>query len=448
MTRLVELAERAMEAARGAGATDTVAEVIKAHTQQVRFSNSQIDSINSWTEEHLALFVAVGKRLVSSDIRDLASADKSAVELVGIAKRTPPSKSYGGIASGKFKYRTARPDKKIAQLRTPSRFALDAIDAAEKAGANNVGGTFFVRHEAVGLASSGGALASDERASVELSVRAFAQPEASGHAVCCSPRLSRMDAEGTGYRAGELAVKAKNPVAGSSGKADLIVSPLCLGSFVQSASDMMSALRVEISTSMFAKKIGKKVASDEVTLIDDPTVESTSARLFDHEGVPTRRNVMIKGGVLRTYFHNTSTAKRFKTRTTANAGPLIPTAFTFAAQPIPFHPAVVPGDWTMEEIVADTAHGLVLNNTWYTRYQNYATGEFSSIPRDAILAVEGGEVVSAVKNVRVSDNMLNFWKGIDAISKDSEEVYWWDEAAPPSHLSTVRARAMNITRSS
>jgi len=80
-----------------------------------------------------------------------------------------------------------------------------------------------------------------------------------------------MDAGKTGERAGELAVRAKNPVLGDQGKSDLIMEPLCLGSFVQSTSDMLSALRVEISTSMFAKKIGKKVASNTVTFIDDPT---------------------------------------------------------------------------------------------------------------------------------------------------------------------------------
>ena len=448
MKRLAELAERVMEESRKAGATDAIAEAIESYTQQVRFSNNQIDAVNSWTENHLALFVAVGKRVVSSDVRDLNSADSLAKGLVEMAKRTPPSKSYGGVASGKFKYRTARPDKRLVQLKNPAKFALDSINAAVRAGANNVGGTFFIRHEKVGLASSGGALGSDESASCDLSVRAFSQPEASGHAVCCASRLSGMDARRTGERAGELAVKAKNPVHGNQGKTDLILEPLCLGSFVQSTSDMMSALRVEISTSMFVKKIGKRVASDEVTFVDDPTVDSTTTRLFDHEGVPTRRNVMIKDGTLRTYFHNTSTAKRFKTKTTANAGPLIPTSFTFAAQPIPLHPIIVPGDWTLEEMIADTARGLYLNNTWYTRYQNYATGEFSSIPRDAILAVENGEVVGAVKNIRVSDNMLNFWKSVDALSKESEEIYWWDEAAPPSDLPIVRAKAMNITRSS
>jgi PmbA protein len=256
-----------------------------------------------------------------------------------------------------------------------------------------------------------------------------------------------MDARGTGSRAGELASKAKDPITGKEGKFDIVLEPLCLGSLVQSTSHMMSALRVEISTSMYAKKVGKKVASEEVTFVDDPTINSTSRRAFDHEGVPTRRNVLVKGGILKTYLHNTSTAKRFKTKTTASAGPLIPTAFSFAAQPIPMHPVLQTGDWTADEVIADTKNGLYLNNTWYTRYQNYATGEFSTIPRDAILLIRDGEIAGAVKNIRISDNMMNFWKSVDALSNTAEEVYWWDEAAPPSHLPVIRAKALNITRS-
>jgi PmbA protein len=98
-------------------------------------------------------------------------------------------------------------------------------------------------------------------------------------------------------------------------------------------------------------------------------------------------------------------------------------------------------------MISDTKSGLYMNNAWYTRYQNYATGEFSTIPRDAILKIENGEIVGAVKNVRVSDNMLSLWKSIDALSRSTEEVFWWDEASPPSTLPTVRVRGMNITRS-
>lgn len=447
MTELRDIAERVMEASKLAGASDAVAEAIETTVKQVRFSNSQIDAVNSWTERHLALFVSVGKKLMSTDLRDLGKAEAGAKELVGLAKKAPPSKSYGGVAAGRFKYKRVRADKRIVDLREPSRYARDAIDAAERAGASNVGGTFYAYHERIGISSSGGALGDDESTSVNLSVRAFSQPEASGHAVCCTPRLSGMDASGTGRRAGELSVKAKDPISGREGKFDLVLEPLCLGSFIQSTSSMMSALRVEISTSMYAKKIGKAVASKEIRFYDDPTIPSTSRRSFDHEGVPTRKNLLIKDGILKTYLHNTSTAKRFKTKTTASAGPLIPTPFTFAAQPIPMHPVVEPGDWSADEIVAETKNGLYLNNTWYTRFQNYSTGEFSTIPRDAILMIRDGEIVGAAKNIRISDNMLDFWKRVDALSKSSEEVYWWDEAAPPSTLPIVRARDMNITRS-
>jgi len=226
------------------------------------------------------------------------------------------------------------------------------------------------------------------------------------------------------------------------------VEPLYTGSQMHFTQNMLSAMLVEIGQSMYVKRVGKPVASKVVTLVDDPEMDSISRRAFDHEGVPTRRNVLIKNGVLKTYMHNTSTAKRAKTKTTANAGPLIPTLFTITAQPLAFHPVIEKGDWSREEIISDTKNGLYLNNTWYTRFQSYATGDFSTIPRDAILRIQDGEIVGAVKNIRISDNMMNFWKSVDALSKSSEEVFWWDEASPPSTLPMLRAKSMNITRSS
>ena len=283
---------------------------------------------------------------------------------------------------------------------------------------------------------------------MDLSVRAFSQPEASGHTVCCASKLGDMKARETGERAGHLSVKAKNPILGEEGRFDLVVEPLFMGSLMHYTQNMLSAMWVEIGKSMYAKRLGKPAASKAITLVDDPITDSISRRAFDHEGVPTKRNVLIKSGVLKTFMHNTSTAKRFKTKSTSNAGPLVPTLFTLMAQPIAFHPVVEKGDWSREEIISDTKDGLYLNNTWYTRFQSYAAGDFSTIPRDAILRIKDGEIVGAVKNIRISDNLLNFWKSIDALSKSTEEVYWWDEASPPSTLPMLRARSMNVTRSS
>jgi PmbA protein len=447
MTSLRETASCLVQNARDEGAKDAVVEIFDGSTQLVRFSNSEVDSTLSWTERHAHVFVAVGRRTLVADIRDLGTAGAQVKGLVRNAKRSPENKEYGGIASGRFKYKPGRADPAVVKLRDPARHVHEAIRSAKAEGANNVGGTLYARHTLSGIASSCGALASDESASLELSVRAFSQPEASGHSVSVTPRLAGLKAKETGARAGELAKMARNPVQGEQGKSDIVIEPLFLGSIVHFTSRMMSAMLVDIGMSMYSKKIGKRVASPEVTFVDDPLMQSTSRRAFDHEGAPTRRNVVIKRGVLKTFLHNTSTARRFRTKTTASTGPLVPTLFTIPSQPVAFHPVVEPGDWGTEEMISDTKRGLYLNNTWYTRFQNYATGEFSTIPRDAILRIEDGEVVGAVKNIRISDNMLSFWKSVDALTRTSQEVFWWDEASPPSTLPTLRARQMNITRS-
>jgi PmbA protein len=278
-------------------------------------------------------------------------------------------------------------------------------------------------------------------------VRAFTQPEASGQAVSVTPILSKMRAADVGERAADLAVKAKDPVQGEEGKMDIVMEPMMMGSMLVHSVGMVSALAVELGMSMYAKKIGKGVASEEVTVVDDPSISSMTRRTFDHEGMPTRRNVIIKDGVLKRYIHNTSTAKRFKTRSTANAGPLVATQFTTPNEPVLFHPTLSPGDWKVDEIIENTRHGLYINNTWYTRFQNYSTGDFSTIPRDAILLIRNGEIAGSVKNIRVSDNMLRLWKSVDAVSSKPEEIYWWDEAGPAT-LPAARAKRIRMTRSS
>jgi len=448
MSDLRDLAEELVEEALSVGADDAIAEVMDYRTHQVRFSASRIDASNWWAEKHGVLFVAVGKKALTTDIGDLSRARDTVRDTVSSAKRAPRNEEYFGIASGRFRYARPRPDKRVIGLRSPVRYVHRAISAAASEGATEVGGTLFARHRRMGIASSGGAKADDESTSVELSVRAFCQPEASGHALSCSPRLSGLDAKGTGSRAGILADKAKNPAQGDVGKYDVIMEPMFMGGLMHSINSMLSAFYVGIGHSVFAKRIGKKVASRDFTLMDDPLMDSISRRVFDHEGRPTRKSTLIKEGILKTYMHNTSTAKRFRTKPTANTGPLVPQSFVSPAEPTMFHPVIKTGNWSADEMIEETRHGLYMNNTWYTRFQNYAVGDFSTIPRDAILVIRDGEIVGSAKNIRVSDNMLNLLKNVDALSKKPEEIYWWDEAAPPCLLPVVRSSGLTITRSS
>jgi PmbA protein len=201
---------------------------------------------------------------------------------------------------------------------------------------------------------------------------------------------------------------------------------------------MVSAFSILIQQSVFVNRLGQKVAPENVTLKDNPSAYSMANRIFDDEGVPTRENVFIDHGVLKTYLHNTSTAKIFKTETTANAGLVAPNAWSIEMDS---------GDMRREELFKHVKRGLYLTNTWYTRFQNYAKGDFSTIPRDGIFLIEKGEIKQSLKDLRISDNALSLLGNIAGISKERQHVHWWGEADPPSLSPYVLIKDVHITKS-
>jgi len=100
----------------------------------------------------------------------------------------------------------------------------------------------------------------------------------------------------------------------------------------------------------------------------------------------------------------------------------------------------------VRELLKEIKTGLYVTNTWYTRFTDYVEGEFSTIPRDAIHLIKNGEISKPVKDIRISDNMLNILKNIAVIGKDSQSIIGWDVedpvVTPPVFVKNVR-----VTRS-
>ena len=96
-------------------------------------------------------------------------------------------------------------------------------------------------------------------------------------------------------------------------------------------------------------------------------------------------------------------------------------------------------------MLGEIKKGLFIVNSWYTRFQNYRTGDFSTIPRDGVFYVEDGEIKSVWRNIRVSDNMLRILKNIVEVSRERNEVAWWDEVMP-SVLPYALIKDVKITK--
>ena len=432
---MIDLTNYIVRKALKMGVSDIIARGVTSKNQQVRFSNNEIDIAKTWYTKAVHIFLGYNKRIVTTTLENVDTIDESLETLVNLAKVSKENPDYAGIAQGPFPYERVQTDPRLKDLTEVSDFVIAAVNKALEH-ASTTAGVLHLTSEDVFLSTSGGVEAQDELTSIELSIRAFSHDEASGHSVTCSPTLQGFHPEKAGEEAGELARLARTPLQGDEGVYDVVFSPLFFGSVLSYSMEMASAFNVLVGRSMYVDKIGEKVASDQVSIADTPV--GMNQYRFDNEGVPTAEHAVIEKGILKTYLHNTSTAAKMHTETTGNAGVVVP-------YPLNIH--MHPGDYTTDELFEEVDHGLYLTNTWYTRFQNLQTGDFSTIPRDAILLVEKGEIAGSLKNIRLSDNMLELYKRIEGVSKEQKLVHWWAEVDYPCLASHVLARKVNITRS-
>lgn len=440
MSEILNKTEAIVKKAKDLGADEVLARTTFGRYRQVRFSNNQVDITVAWDDYVTDVALDWKKRVVATQIHDFNDIDGTVERLFGLAKVSKENPMFGGFAKGQFRYAQSKADKKLMELDNPTDYVFEAVEAAKKEAASNIdsGGILFTKFEDVYLASSEGPVGADARSGVELSIRAFAEREASGHGVECSSTLSDFKPARAGTKAGMIAKLAKSPQVGEEGTYDVIFDPLIFGSSLAVWGGMVSAFSILVQMSVFVNKLGQKVAPETVTLRDNPAEYSLSNRVFDDEGVPTKENMLIDHGVLKNYLHNTSTAKIFQTETTGNAG---------LVTPMPWNIEMDSGGMSKNELFKETRKGLYLTNTWYTRFQNYAKGDFSTIPRDGIFLVENGEFKQSLKDLRISDNVLTMLNNISAISKERQHVHWWGEADPPSLSPYVLIKNVHLTKS-
>ncbi|MBC7112880.1 MAG: TldD/PmbA family protein, partial [Candidatus Methanomethyliales bacterium] len=371
--------------------------VIPVHKDRImiRFANNRIIVVQSWSVIGAEFLCILNRRRVIGRIENLyGDAVKSSVErALAEAKLVPEDKEFVPVPEGK-KY----PARKATEVINPERMSEgvgDAIDSALKEGAERVSGAFTGDITRRCILSSTGTDGYDERTSFELNVRAF-KGEASGQGLSCATSMNFIDAKGAGEEAGWIAKEGVNLTGWSEGRYEVLFGPIIAANLIEHLGEAASAFLVEAGLSCMADKIGERLFSEDLTVIDDGSSEDgLCSRTFDDEGIKTRKNTIVEEGVVKGYLHNVKTAKKFKTESTGNAGWIMP---------LPWNLIVEGGKVGFKEALEDIKNGLYIVSNWYTRFQNYSTGDFSTIPRDGIFLIENGVIKGSLKGVRISDN--------------------------------------------
>jgi len=423
------------------GATDTVIEVYKGLTRMIRFSNNEITVVKEMVNERVAVYAAIREKRAILEINDAStpSIKKAVKEVVEMAKKSRPSDLYAPLPKGPFKYNSEL--LKVGKVRgLPEHlvgYVETSVNEALNQGAIRVAGTLTYSAGRRILKTSNGAEGVSRSSSISISVRAFAADDATGHFVSIATDDKNFKPEVAGRMAGQIAKLAVNPVECEPGTYEALLGPMISANILEQAGDASSAFYVDAGFSFLTNLIGREVASNVLTLVDDPTIpETVGAEPFDDEGLPTRKNIIIDSGVLKTYLHNSTTAKKFGVESTANAGLIIPQPFNL----------LVEGEGRpLDKLISGIDDGIYVTNNWYIRYQNYRTGDFSTLPRDGIFRIRKGSIEHPVKNLRISDNMLNLLKNIREISQEKYWILWW-EVDKPVYAPYISLSELTFTR--
>jgi PmbA protein len=438
-----EVAAVLLSRCRKGGASDVVVLVSENEEAMVRFSNNEISICNDIKETNAFIFVICQRRRAGTSIADMSkrSLEATADRLIDAANRSPPSEHYEPLPSGPFAYDRALLRSKEVSLdpKATIGWVKEAVQAALRAGASRASGSLTARNTTITIRTTGEADGVAKRSGIELSLRAFGEGLASGHAVCVATREQDFDPRLTGTEAGNMAKLAVNPVQGEAGSCPTVLGPMVFADLVQQVGRMASAFHVDAGMSFLAGRLNQPIGSNTLTLVDDAKLPGALGTMpFDHEGLPTKRTAIIEKGVLKSYLHNSSTAAKAGVESTANAGLIAPQ---------PFNLVVEPGRFGLEDLIGQVDDGIFVTNDWYLRYQDYARGDFSTILRDALFAIEDGQIAGSIKGLRISDNLPRILSNLRAIGRERRWVKWW-EVETPTLVPAVLVDDVRFTRSS
>ena len=184
-------------------------------------------------------------------------------------------------------------------------------------------------------------------------------------------------------------------------------------------------------SSVFTDRIGQRVASKGVTVVDDGTLEGRRGSLnVDDEGNPTQRNVLIEDGILRGYMQDTLNSRLMKTAATGNGR-----RESFAHLPMPrmTNTFMLSGKTPPEEIIASVKKGIYAANFGGGQV-DITSGKFVFSTSEAYM-IENGRITYPVKGAtligsgpeamnRVSmiGNNMKLDNGVGTCGKEGQSV--------------------------
>ncbi|AWX32506.1 TldD/PmbA family protein [Methanosphaera sp. BMS] len=226
--------------------------------------------------------------------------------------------------------------------------------------------------------------------------------------------IENSDLESFGRRISEKALSLLDAKQAPSGDFPVIFDPELTGVFIHEALGHASEADIILrNDSILKDKIGQKIGSELITVVDDATRKDGFGHFaYDVEGSNSNKNVLVENGVLKTVLSSRESAKKLGLESSGNARssiknqPLVRMSNTY----------IKPGDSSFDEMIEDMDEGIYLKGS---RGGQVDTGkgifQFNAVEA---YKIENGELSTHLRDVSLSGSTLDILNNVDAVGSD------------------------------
>jgi len=266
-------------------------------------------------------------------------------------------------------------------------------------------------------------------AAIELAVADGEERQAAWHWDVA--RRPGLDLAAIGAEAALKGERKLHPQRLPAGRYPVVLHPEVAVDLLGIVAGMLDAEAVIKGRSLFAGKLGEAIASPLLTLVDDGRLPEAPGRPalgtepWDAEGLPTRRNVLLEGGLLKTYLHTLKTAAELGMAPTGSAGR------GFGSQPgaTTFNLFPLAGDKDPEALYRLAGNGVLITEIMGLHTVDPVSGDLSVGASG--LRIRDGVLAEPVDKLTFAGNLRDFLTRIVALGSD---LRWYGSSAGLSLL--------------
>lgn len=237
-------------------------------------------------------------------------------------------------------------------------------------------------------------------AEVTLSEEGGKRPEASAY-YSARHRSDLPTIEQVATEAWARSAEGLNGHPAESGRYTLILANRAVGRILGSVLGPLSGSAIWQKRSLYADKLGEVIASDKLSIWDDPTLKRAhGSRCFDGDGLRPQRRPLIKDGVLQTWLLDAYHSRKLERD--PNGGGL-------------GNVVIAPGDRSWQAIAS--GHEKAIRVTSFLGgNSNSTSGDFSFGIRGQL--IENGEIVQNLAEMNVAGNLIELLRSFSEAADD------------------------------